>query len=127
MKKRKLTAANIRYLLAIGASQRKNSGARCVDVADSLGVSKPSVHSMVSTLQNRLLVRQDRYGYIFLTDAGRSLYRRYTAYFEAVSGQMRQMLDSDEEAGTAACAVLAEVSEDSLARMIRNAPGGRKS
>ncbi len=36
-----LTAANIRYLLAIEDLDRNGKGVRCVDVAQALGITKP--------------------------------------------------------------------------------------
>ena len=41
-----LTAANIRYLLVIRELDAEKRGARCIDVAKILGVTKPSVTTM---------------------------------------------------------------------------------
>ena len=47
---RALTPTAIKYLLTLSQLCAPGKGARCVAVAERLGVSKPSVHSMVRTL-----------------------------------------------------------------------------
>lgn len=47
---RNMTAASIRYLLAVHALCAQGQGARCVDVAERLGVTKPSAHAMIESL-----------------------------------------------------------------------------
>ena len=42
-----LTASNIRYLLAMKELEKSCQGLRCVDIAATLGLSKPSVHNML--------------------------------------------------------------------------------
>ena len=66
-----LTAANIRYLLAIEDLDRDGKGVRCVDVAQALGITKPSVHSMVDSMKDMGLLEKPHYGVIRLTDLGR--------------------------------------------------------
>ena len=54
-----LTASNIRYLLTIQSLDREGKGARSVDIATEMGLSKPSVHNMMRTLIEIGLVRKD--------------------------------------------------------------------
>ena len=72
-----LTAANIRYLLALRDLDGDQRGVRCVSIAEALGVSKPSVHAMMDTLKKLSLVDKDRYGTVRFTPAGRELADRY--------------------------------------------------
>ena len=44
---RDLTPSAIKYLLTLLELCKKDAGARCMDIAEQLRVTKPSVHSMV--------------------------------------------------------------------------------
>ena len=66
----KLTTTNIKYLITINQIYNTEKGVRCTDVANILGVSKPSVHRMVENMKNMGLIDKDRYGEIFFTDIG---------------------------------------------------------
>ena len=70
--KRTLTPAAIKYLLAISELCSGGRGARSVDVAMRLNVSKPSTHHMIQALCEAGYAERERYGAIYLTDAGRS-------------------------------------------------------
>ncbi|NCC61618.1 MAG: winged helix-turn-helix transcriptional regulator [Verrucomicrobiae bacterium] len=61
-----LSASSIRYLIALNALD-KECGIRCVDIAEKLGLTKPSVHRMMETLCDRALVKKVKYGMLFLT------------------------------------------------------------
>ena len=69
----KLTTTNIKYLIAINQLYNNQNGVRCTDLANMLGVSKPSVHRMIETMKNIGLIDKDRYGEIFLHRKDRSL------------------------------------------------------
>ena len=44
-----LTASNIKYLLVLKDLDAGRKGTRCVDVASKLGVSRPSVYTMINS------------------------------------------------------------------------------
>ena len=46
---------------------------RCVDIANNLHVSKPSVNKAVNVLKEQGYLTQEVYGNIYLTDAGREI------------------------------------------------------
>ena len=85
---RNMTAASIRYLLAVHALCAQGQGARCVDVAERLGVTKPSAHAMIESLCRMGLAQKKRYSSVYLTEEGEQAARR-----------------------SAACAVLAQMSD----------------
>ena len=45
-----LTASAIKYLLVLLELCKNETGARCMDIAGQLHVTKPSVHSMIGNL-----------------------------------------------------------------------------
>ncbi|MDR2908869.1 MAG: metal-dependent transcriptional regulator [Oscillospiraceae bacterium] len=59
------------YLETILILERKSGPVRSIDVAEALGVSRPSVNKAVSVLKKAGMVDQQPYGRISLTERGR--------------------------------------------------------
>ncbi len=112
-----LTQANIRYLLAIEALDQNDSGVRCVDVAQALGITKPSVHSMMNTLKQLSLLEKSRYGTIHLTAEGKRIARQYQGWFKSISHHFAPLLNNEHDVSTVACALMAELPEGSMQAM----------
>ena len=112
-----LTAANIRYLLAIEDLDRDGKGVRCVDVAQALGITKPSVHSMVDSMKDMGLLEKPHYGVIRLTDLGRSTADRYQVYFQTICRHITQFLPQRQDVLAAAFALLSELKLESVVEM----------
>lgn len=112
-----LTAANIRYLLAIEDLDRDGKGVRCVDVAQALGITKPSVHSMVDSMKDMGLLEKPHYGVIRLTDLGRSTVDRYQVYFQTICRHFTQFLPQRQDVLAAAFALLSELKLESVVEM----------
>ena len=66
-----LTPSAIKYLLTLLELCQKDAGARCMDIAEQLRVTKPSVHSMIENLCAAGLAEKKKYGTVFLTPEGR--------------------------------------------------------
>ena len=79
-----LTATNIKYLLAMQALDISGEGMRCVDVAQRLGITKPSVHTMMKTLIDMKLVEKPRYGTVCFTVQGKKLTEQYCRYYKTI-------------------------------------------
>lgn len=62
-----LTPSAIKYLLTLLELCQKDAGARCMDIAEQLRVTKPSVHSMIENLCAAGLAEKKKYGTVFLT------------------------------------------------------------
>ncbi len=61
------------YLKKILILQNKNGRVRAVDVASSLGITKPSVSLAMKKLRESGMIYLDEGGFICLTDKGKSL------------------------------------------------------
>lgn len=109
-----LTASNIRYLLTIQSLDREGKGARSVDIATEMGLSKPSVHNMMRTLIEMGLVRKDFYGAAYLTETGRRLAVCYDRYYHSVSGLLRNSFPELSDVQPAACYLLSEIPSEDL-------------
>ena len=89
-----------------------------MDIAEQLRVKKPSVHSMIENLCAAGLTEKKKYGMVFLTPEGRAQAERYAACCSLLRGRMRQTLGlNEEDARSAACAVLAQLP-DALSQMM---------
>jgi Mn-dependent DtxR family transcriptional regulator len=71
MKKATPTANIVHYLLLLLALDEDGSGVRSVDLADRVGVKKPSVYQVIRTLSEKGLAEQERYARVYLTETGR--------------------------------------------------------
>ena len=109
-----LTASNIKYLLVLYNICPDNSGTRCVRIAETLGITKPSVHTMINTLKSMELVQKDLYGEVSFTEKGLALAKRYNKYFVMISSYFGEILPKEADARTVACAVMAELPEESI-------------
>ena len=113
-----LTPSAIKYLLALLELCQKDAGARCMDIAEQLRVKKPSVHSMIENLCAAGLTEKKKYGMVFLTPEGRAQAERYAVCCSLLRGRMQQTLGlNEEDARSAACAVLAQLP-DALPQMM---------
>lgn len=112
--KQALTASNIKYLLVLNDLCPDNCGVRCVRIAEALGITKPSVHAMINTMKDMGIVKKDSYGAVFFTDKGLKLSKRYSEYFKLIGRYFSRFLPNESDARSAACAIMAELPEESL-------------
>ncbi|HHZ07089.1 MAG TPA: hypothetical protein GX401_10000 [Clostridiales bacterium] len=117
--KQALTAANIKYLLALYSLDPSGQGIRSVRLAEFLDITKPSVHTMIGTLKDRKLVRKDIYGTVSFTEEGKSLAQKYSEYYDVVCDYLDALLSDESDIKAATCALLAEIPENSLAVMYK--------
>ncbi len=92
-----LTAAKIRYLIALAELDPEGKGVRSVVLASKLGVSRPSVHTMITRLEELGFVEKEFYGIIYMTEEGKQASQRYAAYFK----QFHESIGSDDAASEA--------------------------
>ena len=71
-----LTDSNLRYLLAIHHLAKQNTEVSPLALAQAMGVTKPSVTSILTSLMKQGVIVRRRYGKIYITDRG-VLYARY--------------------------------------------------
>ncbi len=93
-------------------------GARSVDVADALGITKASVSCMMNRLKEEGYITKEKYGSVTLTDKGireaSDVRRRYyllKAFLTQVLGVDAQTASED------ACRIEHIISSESIARM----------
>ena len=101
--KSRVNTAGENYLEAILILEDRKKAVRSVDLAEQMGVSKPSVSRAVHILEREELVIIDRDHFIHLTEAGREIaekiYERHVFFTRAL---IRLGVDPDQ-AETDAC------------------------
>ncbi|MBE6470580.1 MAG: metal-dependent transcriptional regulator [Coriobacteriaceae bacterium] len=113
-----MTKSSEDYLEAIyELAGSENKPVRSVDIADKLGVSRPSVNNALNILKKEQMVVQEPYGAISLTCQGQlygqSIYGRHMTLFNF----LHLVLGVDPEtAEEEACEIEHTVSEDTIRR-----------
>lgn len=106
----KLTASQIRYMLAIDELSVTAADVSSSDIADMLGVTRPSVNKMLEVLSEKNLLQKERYGQVRLTDTGMAVSRDYADRVIALSSKLADSLGcSAEDAKRCAIVIIVEM------------------
>ena len=108
------------YLEAVYVVTQSGSRVRVTDIAERLAVSKPSVVSALSALEEKGLVRHERYGGVELTARGavlaQEVYRRHRLLQEFLCDVLGV---SDRVGAEDACRMEHGLSPETLERLVR--------
>ena len=108
----------IRCLLAVLALSESFDVVASKDVAQLLGVKRPTIHRSLEMLQQKGLIHKEPYGDILLTDAGREQAQRMERQRDDLSLLFSKRYGlPTEESVRAAFALMSALSADSLARL----------
>ena len=113
-----MSAALIRCLLAVYALSENFEIIASKDVAQLLGVKRPTVHRSLQVLQERGMIQKELYGDVFLTEKGRAAaHALETRRDDLALLFARQFGLSPEESLKAAFALMSELSDESLEKL----------
>jgi DtxR family Mn-dependent transcriptional regulator len=108
------------YLEAVLVLGQEKRAVRVKDMADKLGVSRPSVVAALARLERQGMVRHEHYGAVELTEAGARLaasvderHRLLFSFLHETLGLCR------EKASAEACALEHALSAETTARLLR--------
>ena len=123
-----LTAAHLRYLLAIYETARTQLDVSSRTIAERLGVTRPSVARALGQLAERGMIVKAHYGKIYQTDRGVFVARRVARQIECVTAHFPP-LDLDppltaEERRHAALALTAALPERAFTGAYERLIGG---
>ena len=103
------------YLETIYARSLQQNTVRSIDVAESMGYSKPSVSRAVSLLKQGGYLQMDKDGFLTLTESGncvaRKIYERHTVLTQALIA----LGVSKEAAAEDACKIEHVISDETFA------------
>lgn len=113
-----LTFTMENYLEAIFELSKGGIGARVSDIAERLGVTKASTSVAMTTLSEKGLIINEKYGEIRLTPAGRELAEFTSRKHQIIRKFFIDVLNIDSKiADNDACAIEHVISNDSVQAM----------
>ena len=122
----KIQKASEDYLESMLMMKEQHGYIRSVDVADHLGVTKPSVTYATKQLKQNGFITMDRDGLITLTESGMEIADRiYTRHKTLTEFFMRIGVD-EKTAREDACKVEHDLSEETYSKMIAFAEKAEK-
>ena len=109
------------YLEVIGNLEEENHNPRVKDIAERLGLSKPSVHTALHELENRGMINHEHYGAIILTEKGKTVYEEIKFKHDSLKRYLTDVLGvSEETADKDACAMEHIISEETFEKIIKS-------
>lgn len=110
----RLTAAHIRYLLAMKAFTDAGKPIRLTYLADHFQYKKSSIHSMVQNLLALGMIEKDENSIINLTEKGADTASRYTTYYSKTDIIIQRCFPGFDDRENAVLALIAEIPEPIL-------------
>jgi DtxR family Mn-dependent transcriptional regulator len=108
------------YLEAVLVLGQEKRAVRVKDVAERLGVSRPSVVAALAKLERQGLVRHERYGAIELTESGLTLAASVDERHKLLFSFLHETLGLPaSKASEEACALEHALSVETTARLLR--------
>lgn len=111
----KLTESIEMYLATIMLLEEEHESAKVVEIADVLGVTKPSVSKAMSQLLEDGYIDKELYGHITLTEKGRQAAEKVVKKRRLISSYLQHSLGlSKEEASKNSCRMEHVISDEML-------------
>ncbi len=99
------------YLETIYVLSLKSNTVRAIDVGEYMGFSKPSVSRALGLLKDEGLVKRDKDGYLFLTEAGKILAKRIYERHTVLTSLLIDLGVDEKTAAEDACRVEHYISD----------------
>lgn len=113
----KLHASGEDYLKAILILKKQNGDVRCVELAQYMGYTLPSISRAVTLLKEGNYLEKDQKGYLCLTERGRIIAEEIFARYQFLTHVLMKLGVSKEIAEHDACQIEHVISEESLQRL----------
>lgn len=107
------------YLEAMLMMQEKHGFIRSVDVAQQLGVTKPSVSYATKNLRNDGYIIMDKYGRITLTESGHAIAQAMYDRHKQLMTFLMKIGVNEEVAREDACKIEHDISEQTFQMLCR--------
>jgi len=117
----KLQESGEMYLETILVLSNQGKQVRSIDIASAMEFSKPSISRAVGLLKNGGYIEVDDYGYITLTEEGRSVAERTFERHTVLTKLFIQLGISEETATADACKIEHDISEETFEAIKKHA------
>ncbi len=108
------------YLERVLMLQKNGNRVRAIDIAKSMGYSKPSVSIALKKLREAGMITVDENGYLALTDEGKEIAVRVYERHEVITSLLINLGVSKEIAEEDACKIEHELSEETFDALKRH-------
>ena len=105
------------YLETILVLKKKNGVVRSIDIANDLGVSKPSVSVAMKNLREKNHITVTKEGFIYLTDTGRQIAEMIYERHRFITAFLTSLGVDEKIAAEDACRIEHVISEESFAAL----------
>ena len=118
-----LSAASEDYLKTVYYFSQMTESVRSADIAESLGVTKPSVHRAMETLQEADMIVKPLYGEISLTEYGRQRAKMLICKYNLLKELLISIEVDEETAEQDACRMEHTISDKTLSHLLHHFNG----
>ena len=87
----KFTLSQIKYLICLYRLSANGCGVKNIELANALGLSKPSVHYMLKSLSDLGMVAQETSGLAHLTEVGYAMAQKYAFCYVVIERKMTEL------------------------------------
>ncbi|MBQ6376380.1 MAG: metal-dependent transcriptional regulator [Lachnospiraceae bacterium] len=109
------------YLEAMLVMKERHGYVRSIDIAEHLGVTKPSVSYATKRLRENGYITMNRDGMITLTESGMEIAEKIYTRHKALTKFFMQIGVSEEQAREDACKIEHDISEETFTALCRYA------
>ena len=122
----KFTFSQIKYIIFLYRLSKDGLGVKNVELASTLGFSKPSVHNMLKFLADLGVVKQEFFGLATFTERGRALAQKYALCYEKLEKQITELCGGGAASENAICGLLADMPYDRLNELFHSNRNGKR-
>ncbi len=102
------------YLETIYVLSQSHTNVRAIDIGEELGYSRPSVSRAMRLLKDEGLVKNDEYGFVKLTEAGKILAKRIYERHTVLSKLLMDIGVDEKIAAEDACRIEHYISDETF-------------
>ena len=102
------------YLETIYVLSQSHTNVRAIDIGEELGYSRPSVSRAMHLLKDEGLVKNDEYGFVKLTEAGKILAKRIYERHTVLSKFLMDIGVDEKIAAEDACRIEHYISDETF-------------
>lgn len=110
----KLTLSQIKYLICLYRLSANGCGVKNIELANALGLSKPSVHYMLKSLSDMGMVSQETFGLAHLTEVGYSMAQKYAYCYVVIESKITELCGNGAASENAICGMLADMPPETI-------------
>ena len=110
----KFTLSQIKHLICLYRLSANGCGVKNIELANALGLSKPSVHYMLKSLSDLGMVAQEAFGLAHLTEVGHAMAQKYAFCYVVIERKITELCGNGAARENAICGMLADMPSETI-------------